>query len=244
MLRSLKSLKGFALHATDGDLGSVEDFYFDDVHWTIRYLVADTSRWLPGRRVLLSPAVLGEPSRATSAIPVSLTKERVKHAPDVESDRPLSRQREIELARHYKWPEYWGVGGPVVPPAPPELQKPSTKASGKPPDPHLRSLSEVVGYRVLSGETRVGRVDDLVADTADWVVRYFVVDTREWRPGGQVLLAPTWVERIDWAEHGLITELTEAELEACPPYRPSESVEREFEEELHARVGRPGYWKR
>ena len=237
MLRSLKELKGYRLHATDGELGDVRDFYFDDVHWTIRYLVADTARWLPGRRVLLSTASLGEPSWEERSIPVALTKERIKRAPDVESDRPLSRQREIELARHYAWPEYWGVGGPVVPPAPSELRTPARKA-----DPHLRSLSEVVGYDVVARTDRIGRVDDLIADTASWVVRYFVVDAKKWRPGGEVLLAPSWVERIDWAEHGLFTELSTDALHACPPYDATEGVNRAYEQQLYDYLGRPKYW--
>ena len=58
MLRSTNKLHGCAIHATDGDLGKVDEFFFDVLNWTIRYLVVDTGTWLTGRRVLLSPAVL------------------------------------------------------------------------------------------------------------------------------------------------------------------------------------------
>ena len=61
MLRSLKELQGYTISATDGDIGSVHDFYFDDQHWTVRYLVVDTGGWLSGRRVLVSPLALGRP---------------------------------------------------------------------------------------------------------------------------------------------------------------------------------------
>ena len=64
MLRSTEDILGFRLEATDGHIGTVEDFYFDDQVWSIRYLVADTGRWLPGRRVLISPASSG--NRVTS----------------------------------------------------------------------------------------------------------------------------------------------------------------------------------
>jgi hypothetical protein len=61
MLRSIKQLYGDKLGASDGEIGHVKDFYFDDQNWTIRYLVADTGSWLPGRQVLISPHSLGNP---------------------------------------------------------------------------------------------------------------------------------------------------------------------------------------
>ena len=61
MLRRIEDLRGFELHATDGDLGAVTEFYFDDLDWTVLYMVVDSGAWLPGRRVLVSPpAALGE----------------------------------------------------------------------------------------------------------------------------------------------------------------------------------------
>lgn len=242
MLRSLKELKGYSLKASDGELGEVRDFYFDDSVWMIRYLVADTSRWLTGRRVLLSPATLGTPSWESRTIPVSLTKDEVKRAPDVDTDRPISRQREIELARHYRWPEWWGVGGPVVPPLPPELDVARTKVVERAQDPHLRSLSEVIGYHAVAREEKIGKVDDLIADTEHWILRYFVVDTKTWRPGGEVLLAPDWVAHIDWEEHSLFTDLSAEGLRACPPYKASQGVNREYEQKLFDYHGRPQYW--
>ena len=58
MLRKMKDLKGFSIGARDGDIGEANDFIFDDKNWTVRYLVADTNRWLPGRKVLISPIVV------------------------------------------------------------------------------------------------------------------------------------------------------------------------------------------
>ena len=44
MLYRAKTLQGYQLHSRDGEIGEVREFYFDDRHWTIRYLVADTGR--------------------------------------------------------------------------------------------------------------------------------------------------------------------------------------------------------
>ena len=57
MLTKVGTLKGYKLHSIDGEIGKVEEFYFDDQHWTIRYLVANTGDWLTGRQELLSPYV-------------------------------------------------------------------------------------------------------------------------------------------------------------------------------------------
>ena len=59
MLRSVKSLEGFSIGATDGTIGKVKDFYFDDEAWVIRYAVVNTTAWL-GREVLLSPYSIGQ----------------------------------------------------------------------------------------------------------------------------------------------------------------------------------------
>ena len=61
MLRSVKSMEGYVLRATDGDIGRCKDFLFDDEFWTVRYMVADTRKWLPGRKVLISPISLESP---------------------------------------------------------------------------------------------------------------------------------------------------------------------------------------
>jgi len=50
MLKKAKTLKGYKLNSRDGEIGSVKEFYFDDRHWTIRYLVADTGDWLTESR--------------------------------------------------------------------------------------------------------------------------------------------------------------------------------------------------
>ena len=69
MLYRASELKGYTLDAIDSTLGQCSDFLFDDQHWTIRYMVADTRRWLPGRKVLVSPiAMTLSPSMAAVSV--------------------------------------------------------------------------------------------------------------------------------------------------------------------------------
>jgi len=58
MLSKAKTLKGYKMQSLDGEIGKVKEFYFDDRHWTIRYLVAETGNWLVDRQVLISPYAL------------------------------------------------------------------------------------------------------------------------------------------------------------------------------------------
>ena len=58
MLRPFDELRRYTIGAADGDVGEVIDAYFDDASWTVRHLVVDTGRWLPGRQVLISPCVV------------------------------------------------------------------------------------------------------------------------------------------------------------------------------------------
>ena len=107
MLRNMKDLHGFTIGATDGDIGSVKEFYFDDQSYTVRYVVVDTGGWLADRKVLLSPIAFRgmdwEHKRITSA----LTKAKVEKSPDIDTDKPVSRQHETEYFDYYGY-------GPVL----------------------------------------------------------------------------------------------------------------------------------
>ena len=78
MLRSLKQLYEKKLGASDGDIGHVKDFYFNDQQWAIRYVVADTGSWLSGRLVLISPHVFGNLHQDGDCLLVNLTREEIE----------------------------------------------------------------------------------------------------------------------------------------------------------------------
>ena len=92
MLSKAKSLKGYKLDSLDGGIGEVKEFYFDDRHWTIRYLVANTGHWLTGRQVLISPYALVAAIKLEKHITVDLTKQQIENGPSLNSDKPVSRQ--------------------------------------------------------------------------------------------------------------------------------------------------------
>ena len=165
MLCKTKSLKGYTLNSLDGEIGTIKEFYFDDQHWTIRYLVADTGIWLPGRQVLISPHALGAISREEKQITVKLTRKQIEESPPLESDKPVSRQFEEAYYGHYAWPMYWD--GPFVWGDYPyivrdyEMQKVShlRRQEG---DSHLRSTHNVCGYHIQATDGAIGHLESLL----------------------------------------------------------------------------------
>jgi len=90
MLTNATNLKGLVIRATDGELGTVEQFYFDDETWAIRYLIVDTGGWLGGRRVLISPFSVIHSDLVAGRLDVALTKKQVEHSPDTDMHKPVS----------------------------------------------------------------------------------------------------------------------------------------------------------
>ncbi len=244
MLHKSTTLHGFKISATDGELGDVDQLYFDDQNWTVRYVVVDTGKWLPGRRVLISPASVEKVGSSRHELAVALTMEQIRNAPGTEADKPVSRQEEIALQRYYGWPAYWNLGTLYVPgamgPANAAAMSPETIPTEG--DPHLRSTREVIGYRIHASDGEIGHVEDFLVDDQNWVIRYMEVDTRNWLPGKKVLVAPNWIETVSWAERRVGVALTRENILNSPEYDSSKPLSREYETALHEHYDRARYW--
>lgn len=248
MIDSVKQMEGRALRARDGTIGKVKDLYFDDSHWHVRYLVVTTGSWLNERRVLIAPESLHPMDRMAQEFPVNLTMDQVRNSPGIESDRPVSRQREIELRGYYGWPPYWGAvydaGGvamPVIPPLPPPTAEPGQAAERPAGDPHLRSVNEVAGYGIEATDGMIGHVEDFLVDDTAWRIRYLVIDTRNWLPGRKVLVSPEWIRRVSWTEHRVHVDLSREAVKSSPAYEGSVDWNTEYAGRLHDYYRRPRY---
>jgi hypothetical protein len=238
MLQRLKELRGYTLRATDGEIGRLGDFLFEDIAWIIRYLVADTGDWLGERQVLLPPAAIGLPDWESQALPIALKRDQVAQSPPISSDQPVSRQMENELHEYYKWVPYWQSVVPL-----PDADFFEADLAEEPEDDlHLRSADEVTGYHIHAADGDVGHLEDLIADDEAWLVRYLVVDTGDWLPGRKVLLAPALVQSIDWVNRMIYVDVERDSVEQCPEYDPEAPVDREYEVQLYEHYGRPHYW--
>jgi sporulation protein YlmC with PRC-barrel domain len=222
MLRSVKELFGYRIQATDGEIGKVYDFFFDDQTWDVRYLVVDIGGWLGGRQGLIIPSVLGQPEWKDRLIPVRLTTEQVKTSPDIDLDKPVYRQKEIELFNHYGWAPYWGADatGVAVPPIAIGEKYEAEKAPKpkKDLDPHLRSARHVIGYHIQAADGDIGHVEEFVLDDVSWMIRYMVVDTKNWLPGRKVLISPQWIRNVSWKEAKVFVVQDRQTIRNSPEY--------------------------
>jgi hypothetical protein len=243
MLITSRTLDGYKLHGIDGDIGEVKEFYFDDHHWTIRYLVADTGTWLADRLVLISPYALISVNKKEGFISVSLTKAQIENSPSWKSDKPVSRQFEESYHGYYGWPMYWD--GPLMWGQSPIIDRALEKkanAGGKPWDPELRSTFAVSSYDIEASDGPIGHVDNFIIDDDTWAIRYLVVDVGKWLPGKKVLISPLWIERVSWRESKVFVNVLRETVKQAPEYSEADLLTRNYEIGLHQHYDRRGYW--
>jgi uncharacterized protein YrrD len=255
MMNSVSHLNGSSITATDGVIGHVKEVYFDDQAWAIRYLIVDTGKWLSGREVLISPYAVKQPLDTVKNVDVALTRAQVENSPNIDTHQPVSRRHEREYLDYYAYPAYWGGDAlwamsalPLTAPSPQvpletQAERARLDADVPPEDVHLRSSANVKGYGIQATDDSIGHVQDFVFDDESWAIRYLVIDTRNWWPGGKKVLVGThWIDHIDWAERTVYVKLTREQIKTSPLWEESVHISRDYEERLHDAYERKGYW--
>ncbi|MEO9148341.1 MAG: PRC-barrel domain-containing protein [Burkholderiaceae bacterium] len=262
MLRNINDLYGFSVAASDGPIGEIRDFYFDDQTWTIRFFVVETGAWLGGRKVLISPIAIHRLDWAARALSASLTRERVEASPNIDTTKPVSRQHEVEQFGYYGYPFYWGEpqlwgGGPR-----PGMSLGSYESMQLPTetgaranfveaqtelhrergdDPHLRSCREIERYHIHATDGDIGHVESCLVDDEAWAIRYLVVNTSDWWLGHQTLVAPSWITDVGWLDATVSVDLTRQAVKDAPVYDAEALPTREQERGLFEHYGRPDH---
>ena len=264
MLRSLNELKGFDILATDGKIGDVEEFYFDDEQWAVRYIVVNTGSWLSGRQVLISPFSVTQVDRDKRKIHLYLTQARVEKSPNVDTQKPVSRRMEAAHLDYYGYPYYWegtflwGAGEypdlatqqaawGTAPTATATIEHSTTSGVTASrlvvsANVHLRSTDEVASYHMAATDGEIGHVDNFILEDDSWTIRYLAIDTRNWLPGKKVLVPPRWISLIDWAQGKVHVNLSRDGVKQSPEYDSSKPISREYETQLYRHHGETAYW--
>jgi sporulation protein YlmC with PRC-barrel domain len=245
MLIKAKELKVYKLNSLDGELGKVEEFYFDDKYWTIRYLVAETGGWLTGRQILISPYALIAVNKEAKHINIDLTNKQIENSPSLDSNKPVSQQFEVNYYGYYGYPSYWGgsyMWGyyPYIMRDGKEWNK--TVQEKKTWDSHLRGTNEVSGYHIQAKDGEIGHVVDFIIDDETWAIRYLIIDTKNWWPGKKVLVSPRWIEQVSWDESKVFVDLSRESIKQSPEYTEESLLTRDYETKLHQHYNRQGYW--
>jgi PRC-barrel domain len=247
MLWNASAINGYAIAASDGEIGTVSDFLFDDSSWLVRWLVVDTGKWLSGRKVLLPTSVLGHFDEAGEKIPVRLTMQQVRDSPEIDTDRPVSRQMETSVYDYYGWSPYWGTGfymggygyvpGAMVAAPARRREEDIADAWRRDDDLHLRSVEAVTGYHIHASDGEIGHVEDFLVEDADWSIHYLVIDTKNWWPSKKVLISPRSARDIDWMDRLVNLDVDRQKVKDSPPYDASTPVDRAYEKDFHKHYG-------
>ena len=263
MLHSLNALEKCTIGATDGDIGQVKDLYFDDHAWAVRHLIVDTGSWLFGRKVLISPISIRNPDWPAHRLAAAITQNQVRNSPDIDTDKPVSRQHEMDYLGYYGYPAYWdsvgiwGVGSvpgmtaPEIGLAPTgvgvleaerSIAAERAAARQRDDDPHLRSCQSVSGYHIKAQDGEIGHVQGWIVDDESWAIRYLVVDTSNWWLGHQVLIAPQWVREVSWSDKIVVANMTRNAIQNAPEWDAALLPDRAQEVDIYRHYDRTGYW--
>ena len=230
MLKNIKDIYGMKLAATDGDIGHVKDFYFNDESWEIRYLIVDTGSWLPGRLVLLAPPAFDGLGATGEVLAVKLTKQQIEDSPSIESHLSVTRQHERDYYNYYSWPTYWDGGGmwgmgqvPIMSQAVLIDEEMKTKRASH-DDPHLRSTKSVTGYDIEASDGSMGSVCGFMVDHQSWAIADLVVETGHWYSGKQILISTASVRSVSYDQSKVSVKLTRADVQRTPESAVAESA--------------------
>ncbi|MBU1196732.1 MAG: PRC-barrel domain-containing protein [Proteobacteria bacterium] len=249
MLRSIEQLLGYGLFAKNDDVGKCKDLLFDDRWWTIRYMVADTGNWLVGHQVLVSPHMIVKADWKTRHILLNISKQKLEECPTPLEHETVSREHEKKIFQYFGYPYYWSGPGlwgsepfPIATDAvlAAQMHEEADSKKENKKENHLRSFKVVKGYDIKALDGEIGHVKDFIVDDKSWALRYVVVDTRNWFPGGKkVLLSLDWARSIDWAESTFEVDLKKEQIENAPEFDPEQPVNVETEVRLYDYYGRP-----
>jgi sporulation protein YlmC with PRC-barrel domain len=221
MLIRAKALKGYKLNALDGEIGTVKEFFFDDLHWAIRYLVANTGDRLAERQILISPYSLTAVNIPAKHVDIDLSKKQIEDSPKLRTGKPVTRQFEKSYFNYYGFPLYWG--GPNLWGFYSYIERDSKNwvsslQIDKHQNPNLRSTFDVSGHIVQASDGEIGHVEDFIIDVETWTIHYLVIDTKNWWAGKQVIISPLWVERVSWDKSKVFVNLLRETIRQSPEY--------------------------
>lgn len=251
MIQNLRKLIGFTVRSQDGEIGTIDDFYFDDNRWVVRYLVVDSRNWLDGRRLLFAPRALSEIDFQDKILTIPLDLETIRSSPLIEAGQPFGREQEIALHNYYQWPFYWTPGdagglGPGSVAAYPlvELAEEMAEKGAHDPleNPNLCSFTDFSGFKLKARDGDIGSIADILVNDEDWNILYLIVDTGRWLPGRKVLVSPNWVKKVNASDSEIEIDLSQDTIRNSPEYDQNLPLERDYENRLYEHYGKEKYW--
>lgn len=233
-----QDLKNYTIQASDGDIGSVSEFYFDEEHFYLRYLVVNTENFLFRNLVLVSPISFTNINFEEKIIKLKITKKELEDSPGLDSVDVISRKYEKDYNNHFAWPYYWSAEnsasaiGPYGMPwgyynqlgrAPRRTGEVNSDLVRNTDDSNLRSSREVRSYSVKGiGNEEFGHIQGFILDPNTLALKFVIIDTIHFLPSKHVLLRPEWIEEISWESKTVEFSFSKELIKSAPSYKRGE----------------------
>lgn len=256
MLRNAEALYELELHARDGVIGRVKDFFFDDHCWIIRYVVVETGSWLNSRKVLIAMSVVKNADWERGLLNVDLTHEQVRDSPNIDTNSPVVREQERGLHEYYGWPAYWagadatggmvpgvgvsgmipGMGTSLGLSVSPGLDLGGTRTAPE-GDPNMRSGRAVCGYHIEAIDGSIGHVENYLFNDHAWTLDHVVIDTKNWLPGKKVIISTEWIREVVWSDSRVHVGLGRETIRNAPEFDGNTPVSDDYANNLRRHYG-------
>lgn len=225
MLYSLSDLEQYTVNASDGYIGKVKDFYFDDRTWKLRCVLAETGIWLKNRKVLLPASAVKLVNVDDKHLSLDLSMYQVKNGPGIDKQLSLNPQSEIDYLSYYGYSFYRGATEAHGFDQDAEAKLADIFASVDAVrrtygDRHLRSCREIINYDIEGSDNQVGYLQSMLFDETDWSVRYLVANTSNWWLGHQVLLEPQSIKDVSWGDARIYLNMLRSQVQNAPIFDP------------------------
>lgn len=234
MLIKTEDLKHLRIIPEDKVAVSLYDLYFDDLFWSIQYLVLTQIERRQKNALLILRNAAGEPDFNSGTWNLYLTLGDAVKGQKTGKYRGGPVSGGPTVSGILKWPLK------QVSLTSTEFKKLTTGIQGVPDgaDFHLRSRNNVLGYNFHAKNGEIGHVKDLVIETASWKIRYLIIDTRNWLyKGTDVLISPTWIEKIRWSEQLIYVDFNKEVVQNSPAYNPEKPLGDDLELKLNKYYG-------
>ncbi|ADU29811.1 PRC-barrel domain-containing protein [Evansella cellulosilytica] len=220
-------LASYSVFGKSGELGKVSNAFFDEEHWTVRFLEVKSGHIFNRDKLYVSPASITYIDHETGGIHVNLTKDEAEKAPLTGEEEKITRKHEHELLLYYGLHPYWHGGGTWGNGAltARELQKLEENHelveneqidSGE--ENAVHDAKDVIGYEVSTINEQFGKVIDLLIEEETYTIKYFVVDLRKFLPGKKVLLPTDVIRNVNWVTRQMEIEVSKEQVEQAPEY--------------------------
>ncbi len=197
MVHDLEKLIGASVIGTDGEIGRIRNFLFDDKSWIVRYMVIDVGSWLKRHDVIVLISAVENSDWEKRIFHIRLSREEARNSPDVDAAKPVSRQQEIAMEEYFgKLASWIDAQLDWIHRLPTGRKFPLRTAE----DPDLRGAWNLAGYEVWATDGKIGRLEGLLLDEGSWHLGYLEVEASEWLLGRSVLIPTRWVKSVSWAD--------------------------------------------